>query len=236
MSAFDLFLLIVIYGVGIAVLGFVSSTLLQAGRAANEFPTAGRLVAGLWIWAVLATLYALNTGTHFAWFGVAFGVPFAVGFGITFIDPVKRVLEEVSITQLVGVQVYRNAGAVFLIAYFFTDSGLSREFAMNAGWGDVLTGMLALPTALAAYYRIAFWRLLVVGWCLIGTGDLILAPATAFIYGGPGVNDFPLNVIPILFGPPLGILLHTYALRALWLQRRVADMNASAIAQAGRAT
>ena len=79
--------------------------------------------------------------------------------------------------------------------------------------------MLAIPVALAAYARVRMWQLLVIIWCLIGAGDLILAPLTAILYGGPGVDDFPINVIPIFLGPPLGILLHVVTLRALWLQR-----------------
>ena len=61
---------------------------------------------------------------------------------------------------------------------------------MNAGWGDILTGMLAIPVALAVAARIRFWPLLVVAWCLIGAGDLVLAPLTAVLYGGPTVDGF----------------------------------------------
>ena len=228
MQPFDLFLLVVIYGAGSAVLLFLTRMLRTAGEAADRTPTARRLILGLWIWPVVASVYALNTGTSIAWFGISFVIPFLIGVGLTFTEPVRQILMHITIPGLIWLQVYRNAGAVFLIAYFFTDSGLSREFAMNAGWGDILTGMLAVPVALAATARVRFWPLLVVAWCLIGTGDLILAPLTAVLYGGPGVDDFPMNVIPIFLGPPLGILLHALTLRALWLQR-----DASGTAETG---
>lgn len=227
MQAYDLFLLVFIYGVGAAVLIYTSGTVLRAGHAASEAPTARRLVWGLWLWSLLATVYALVSGASFAWFGVAFAVPYAIGVAVTFLGPVKNILRQISLTRLVGVQIYRNAGAVFLVTYFFTDSELSREFAMNAGWGDILTGMLAIPVAYAAALRIPAWRWMVVVWCAIGAGDLILAPATALMYGGPAVDGFPLNMIPIFVGPPLGILLHTVTLRALWLQRRAAPVDTS---------
>lgn len=223
MQTFDLFLLAVIYGTAFLVLFFLTRMVRAAGESAQQAPTARRLILGLWIWPVIATAYALNTGTSIAWFGLSFVVPFFIGIGLTFTGPVRQILRHVSIPGLVSLQVYRNAGAVFLLAYYFTDSGLSREFAMNAGWGDILTGMLAIPVALAAAAGIRFWPLLVVAWCLIGTGDLILAPLTAVLYGGPGVDDFPMNVIPVYLGPPLGILLHMVTLRALWLQRDAAD-------------
>ncbi len=155
-----------------------------------------------------------------------------IGLGLTFTEPVRQILGQVSIAGLVGLQVYRNAGAVFLIAYFFSDMGLSREFAVNAGWGDILTGMLAIPVALAAHARLPFWRTVVVVWCFIGAGDLVLAPATAVLYGGPGVDDFPINVIPIFLGPPLGILLHAVTLRALWLQRGAAEVSGATAVRA----
>ena len=212
---------LIIYGVGIAVLFYVSHTLVDAGRRTmTDGPgTAAWLVGGLWGWAVAANVYALNTGPGFAWLAPAIVLPIVLGTALTFVPPVSRLLENVSIAKLVGVQVYRNAGAVFLLAHFGFGHYMSREFALNAGWGDVLTGMLAIPVAAAAYYRIRYWAVLVVAWCLIGTTDLIVAPITAQIYGAMRVDDFPINSIPIFFSPPLGILLHIVAIRALWLQR-----------------
>jgi hypothetical protein len=238
MQPFDLFLLVVIYGAGFVVLLFWTRMVRAAGEAADREQTARRLNLGLWIWPVLATVYALNTGTGIVWFGLSFLVPFGIGTGLLFTQPVRQILTRVSIPGLVGLQVYRNAGAVFLIAYFFTESDLSREFAVNAGWGDILhlTGVLAIPVALAAQARIRRWPLLVVAWCLIGAGDLILAPLTAVLYGGPRVDDFPMNVIPVFLGPPLGILLHVVTLRALWLQRKLADTAGSGAGPAAAST
>lgn len=218
----DQLFFVIIYGVGLAVLLFVSHTLLDAGRKAggDGITTASRLVTGLWVWAIFANAYALVVANGFIWLAPAVAIPIIVGVSITFLEPVKHILRNVGITKLVAVQFYRNAGAVFLIAYFITGTYMSREFAVNAGWGDVLTGMLAVPTALAAYYRVPLWRAAVVIWCFIGVSDLILAPVTAALYGGPRTDDFPINAIPIFFGPPLGILLHLIALRTLWLQSR----------------
>lgn len=211
---------IIIYGVGLAVLAFLTHTLSEAGRKAGNggTTTASRLIFGLWTWAALANAYALVVDNGFIWLAPAIALPILIGIGVTFLEPVRNLLHHVSITKLVAVQFYRNAGAVFLIAYFVFGTYMSREFAENAGWGDVLTGMLAVPTALAAYYRIPLWRVAVVVWCIIGTADLIVAPVTAALYGGPRTDDFPINAIPIFFGPPLGILLHLITLRALWLQ------------------
>ncbi|MEM8813652.1 MAG: hypothetical protein AAGF59_13635 [Pseudomonadota bacterium] len=217
---------LIIYGVGIAVLVFLSHTLMEAGRrmAPDGRRTAIRLVTGLWIWAAATNLYALNTGPEFVWLAPAIALPIALITTLTYVAPVSRLLENISVAKLVGVQVYRNAGAVFLLAHFGFGHYLSREFALNAGWGDVLTGVLAVPVAAAAYYRVRFWEALVAAWCLIGTADLIVAPITAQIYGAMRIDDFPLNSIPLFFGPPLGISLHIVAVRALWLQRQARRM------------
>ncbi len=218
---------VIIYGVGLSVLAFLTHTLRKAGRNSSSYgsTTATYMIAGLWTWAILANAYALVVPNGFVWLAPAIAPPILLGTMITFLEPVKDVLRNISITKLVAVQIYRNAGAVFLVAYFVFGTYMSREFAVNAGWGDVLTGMLAVPTAFAAYYRIPFWRLAVVIWCIIGISDLILAPATAMTYGGPRTDDFPINAIPLFFGPPLGILLHILALRALWLQRIGQDIT-----------
>lgn len=216
---------IMIYGVGLAVLSFLTHTLREAGREHGSLglTTANYMIAGLWAWATLANAYALVVPNGFIWLAPAIALPILIGTGITFLDSVKDVLRKISLPKLVVVQVYRNAGAVFLIAYFVFGTYMSREFSVNAGWGDVLTGMLAVPTAIAAFYRMPLWPVVVVVWCIIGISDLILAPITAITYGGPRTDDFPINAIPIFFGPPLGILLHIFTLRALWLQRTGKD-------------
>ena len=113
MQPFDLFLFAVIYGVGFLVLLFLTRMLRAAGEAAGQAPTARRLILGLWVWPLVATAYALNTGTGIAWFGVSFAIPFLIGLGLTFTGPVRQILQHITIPGLVGLQVYRNAGAVF---------------------------------------------------------------------------------------------------------------------------
>lgn len=213
---------VIIFGVGLAVLVFLSVSILKAGRlsGASSVRTAVWLVAGLWLWAASANAYALITGPEFYWFAPAILMPIVGGTALTFLPAVAELLRHISIVRLVGVQIYRNAGAVFLLAHFAFDHPMSRQFALTAGWGDVLTGTLAIPVAAAAYWRVRYWQGLVVVWCCIGTADLLIAPMMARIYGAMGADDIPINAIPLFFGPPLGILLHIIALRALWLQHK----------------
>lgn len=213
---------VIIYVVGVWVLVHLSETLRRAGAATPTHgpQTARRLIAGLWAWAVVANVYAFLIGSSFLWLAPSLALPLLVVIALLFRPSVSELLRNVELDRLVGVQVYRIAGALFLISFFVFGGEMSREFAVKAGWGDVITGVLALPVAWIAWKRMPFWPAAVIAWCLFGIGDLVLAPVTARLHGGPPVDGVPLNTIPVFFGPPLGISLHLIALRALWLQQR----------------
>ena len=59
---------------------------------------------------------------------------------------VARVLDAVSPAWLIGFQVYRLRGGVFLLRWM--EGALPGAFALPAGIGDVIVGALALPVAL----------------------------------------------------------------------------------------
>ena len=54
-----------------------------------------------------------------------------------------------------------------------------------------------------------------VAWNLFGTLDLIVASATALYFEARVLSIYPLNLVPLFIGPPLGILTHIYSLRNL---------------------
>jgi hypothetical protein len=54
-----------------------------------------------------------------------------------------------------------------------------------------------------------------VAWNLFGTLDLIVAPATALFFQARVLNIYPLALVPLFLGPPIGILTHIYSLRNL---------------------
>ena len=112
-----------------------------------------------------------------------------------------------------------GGGAIFLL-YYFQDGLLSRGSAFNAGFGDVLTRLLALPVAGAAKRRVRHHREFALAWNLFGILDLIVAPASAVYFGAKGQGAYPLLLIPLFLGPPLGTLLHICSLRNLALSSR----------------
>jgi len=171
------------------------------------------------VWVFLAIAYALLVGLDFTSFIPTLVIPLVIGAVALFRPVPTSILLRVPLYLLVLLGTYRIAGGVFVYAHFKHDL-LSYGFAFNAGWGDVLTGVLAPLVAYVVYRRVSGAYLIVLIWTFIGIGDLILAPISANLYGAQRLVDFPLNLIPLFLGPPFGILLHTITLRAAWLQLR----------------
>jgi hypothetical protein len=118
---------------------------------------------------------------------------------------------------LVGVQVYRVLGVIFLVLY--AGGHLPGVFALPAGVGDTLVGILA-PFVAASFARSAEGserRVRI--WNLLGIADLVIAVTLGFLtspspfqvaaFDRPSalIAMFPLSLIPV-FAVPLSILLH----------------------------
>ena len=203
------------------ILGAVSWLLLDAAKQAGTKTarqTAYQTVFTFWLWAAGATLLGALVELNFTTFLPMALVPISIGTFVLMRPRMTELMTHIRLAPLIAVQFYRNAGAIFLYLYFTTGT-LSWGFARNAGWGDVATGILALPVAWAVWKQRRRASVLVLAWCAIGIGDLILAPASAQIYGAERLVEFPINTVPLFLGPPLGILLHIFVLRAWWLQR-----------------
>jgi hypothetical protein len=136
----------------------------------------------------------------------------------------RRVVEAVPQSWMVGVQFYRVEGLIFLVLY--AAGKLPGVFALPAGIGDAITGLLALSVG-AAYARnpqAAAGR--VRAWNLFGIADLVVALTTGFLTSPSPlqklsldkpnelVTAFPLVMIPV-FLVPLAILLHLASLKKL---------------------
>jgi hypothetical protein len=209
---------IVIFGTIIMTLCAIILALRSAAIRLDEpgRQTARRAEAVLIGWAVFAVGFGAVFGMNFNKLPPMVAAPLIVGTIFSYTARGKQLLSAVKLHHIIAIQVYRIAGFIFLYLYY--EAGvLTRGFALHAGWGDVLTGMLALPVAWLVWRKVQGYQYFVVAWCILGTGDLINAGASA----RPALLvDFPVNTIPLFLGPPLGILLHILALRILWLKHR----------------
>ncbi|MEX2167537.1 MAG: hypothetical protein WD852_11075 [Methyloceanibacter sp.] len=169
-------------------------------------------------------------------------VPILIGALLLWRSPlVARIIDAVPQHWLVGVQLYRALGIIFLILY--ASGKLPGLFAWPAGVGDILVGVLA-PVVALSYVRNPFKNgNLVFAWNTFGIADLIVAVTAGFV-SAPSLlqpfaveppNElvmlFPLVLIPIYL-VPLSVLLHLTSLTKLrrtnaQLQRQREPITAS---------
>jgi len=135
-----------------------------------------------------------------------------------------RIIEAVPQEWIVGVQFYRALGLMFLV--LFAAGRLPAVFALPAGIGDVIVGLVA-PVIGIAYARNPHKAAgLVRSWNLFGIVDLIVAVGTGLLtspspvqmlaFDAPNelISAYPLVMVPV-FLVPLSILLHLASLKKL---------------------
>ena len=112
-------------------------------------------------------------------------------------------------------------------------------FALPAGIGDALVGVLAIPLALGLRPNSPFVRRLALGWNILGIVDLVNAVSMGVTSGvvqlqaapssGSAAAVSPLLLYPLVlvptFGVPLALFLHSLSIRQLL--RRGASLTAS---------
>jgi hypothetical protein len=115
---------------------------------------------------------------------------------------------------LVAIQTYRIAGVIFMYP-FVTYGILPAGFGYPAGIGDALTGIFAPIVAVMVARKRPNAVKWAVAWNLFGILDLIDATATALAFQAPVLSIYPIALVPLFLGPPLGILTHVFSLRNL---------------------
>lgn len=141
-----------------------------------------------------------------------------------FWQPFRRAVEAIPQQWLVGIQLYRVEGVIFLILYAM--GKLPAAFAIPAGIGDVLVGLAAPSVALAVIRKSPNAGRLLRRWNLLGLADLAVALTTGFLtspsplqllarnHPNELVTQYPLVIVPV-FLVPIAILLHMASLHKL---------------------
>jgi hypothetical protein len=228
---------VVLFTLSALVLAVHTLIIAAAAQRASLSPSA-RIAAPL----VAATVLALWLGVSLV---VADGAHFPLGAGVARLPLTFGVMAAGVVTVLgmlatsrtfrainaaapaewlVWPQVYRLAGGIFLFP-FMAYGVLPGGFAWPAGLGDMLTGALAPVVALALVRDTPRARTWAVLWNLFGIIDLIVAPLSAFLSQAQVVTAYPLPLVPLFLGPPLGMLLHLLSLRNLWVNRASARLS-----------
>jgi hypothetical protein len=230
---------ILIFGIGIFLVAVHTSLATQAAARAAVSARA-RTLAPILIAAYLAAWLGVGivVGDRANFAGVtdaqrlplalAVGVgPMILGAAILFSSSAVRALNAAMPPDwLIRVQLYRVAGAIFLYPLLYYRV-LPAEFALPAGIGDLLTGLLAPWVASQVAHRRPAAFALALVWNLFGIADLIVAPVTAVVSQTRLLSLYPLDLIALFVGPPIGILTHIYSLRNLAVSRLPAQTGPS---------
>ena len=224
MSSFSSFLTItLIFGVAPVLIfylsRFVTRTALTTANTPQYLPRITPVLLATWYISAVIVGYYIKSPLSPAGL-IQIVIPMLLGILIIFLaKSATRLLEKMPPQWLIGLQVYRSAGFLFLYLYFH-DNFISRGFALSAGTGDLLVGLSALP--IAAWVRSARkgYMAAAIIWNIAGITDLVLAPVSARTAGFQGITSYPLVVVPLFLGPPLGIVLHLASLRNLHLRFR----------------
>jgi hypothetical protein len=156
---------------------------------------------------------------------VAIFLPIVVGVPILLRSKrIGEVLDAMPTSWLVGLQVYRILGGIFLVGW--ARGVIPGLFALPAGIGDVTTGLLALPVAYSLASRNGDAARAGIAWNIFGLVDFTVAVGIGLATApGPfqlivpsipntGVGLYPTVLIPA-FAVPSSILLHVLSLRQL---------------------
>jgi hypothetical protein len=181
-----------------------------------------------WFFAALApSLLGFYRGAFFHAPTIQYGLLLPILAGIALFwrwRTLQRVIEAAPQEWIVGVQIYRVLGGIFLVLY--AAGRLPGVFAWPAGVGDVIVGLLAPAVAIAYARRPRRATALVRAWNLFGLFDLLVAVSMGFLsspsplqllaFDAPNqlISEFPLVLIPV-FLVPLSVLLHLASLKKL---------------------
>lgn len=210
--------------------GLYRST-LNAGWPARERRRAVLITGAILIgWLAVAIVLGGAGVYHVAADGIPtiqYGIFIPIAIGLTLLwrsDLAHRILEAVPQSWLVGVQLYRALGIIFLILY--ATGKLPGLFAWPAGAGDIAVG-LAAPIVGIAYARAANEGAgMVRAWNVLGILDLVIAVTMGFATAPSALRLIDvqptsemMTMLPMVLIPtflvPLSIVLHAASLAKL---------------------
>jgi hypothetical protein len=182
------------------------------------------------LWFAVAWSAAINgvfiTGaSRFPSLPLAIVLPVIVGVPLLLLSKrVGQLLDAMPASWLVALQVYRVFGSWFLAAWL--NGAAPGVLALPAGTGDVLTGLFALPAAIAVATGTAEGRRAAVIWNIFGLADFAVAITLGMLTSpgrfqliDPNLPGFNAGIYPNVLTPafvvPGSILLHALSLRQL---------------------
>lgn len=182
-------------------------------------------------WLAVDGVFRTRPGAGVPALPVAIFLPVLIGIPLLLRSRrVGALLDATPPSWLIGLQVYRVFGSAFLVGW--AQGTVPGTFALPAGIGDVVVGLLALPVAVYLQSGASGGGTAAIAWNLLGLLDFASAVSLGFL-STPGpfqlivpnppntlLGTYPTVMIPA-FAVPSSILIHALSLRQL---RRLARM------------
>ena len=152
--------------------------------------------------------------------------------------PFRSALRSIPLWALIGINAFRILGVFFLVLH---DQGrLAAPFASSAGWGDIITGLAAIPLAAVAAWRGRVPRVLLAAWTAFGALDLIAAitfgalsaPGTPFRVFTESPGTVAMGTLPWVGIP--AFLVPLYLMTLLTIAARLRTMAETPNKERGR--
>lgn len=200
----------------------------KARQSGNDLSISAAIIPIIILSAAALTLFLGVRGTYIhapgtfppMVFGVA--VPLSVGVLLLLVPGFRTVVDRVDVSWLMAIQMLRVFGYIFLI--LFDLDMLSKWFALGAGYGDVLVGLLAPVATYLWVQKTRHAKSFAIFWNVLGILDFLAIAIPSYLIALPAVNNlgpsselmnyFPMVMIPA-FIAPFFIILHFYSLRII---------------------
>ena len=185
-------------------------------------------IAGLWIGLAAAAAAAgwIAMSDPFPVIGIFVATPLVAVAAASAWPAARQAMLSVPMPLMIGLNIGRVFAVLFLL--LATEGRLSGPFPFFAGWGDIITGAVALPLLWLASGEGAKTNAAIAVWNLFGTADLVLAIALGvtssvgsplqIFHGGAGsaaMQHLPWSFVPTVL-VPFWLILHAI----IWAQLR----------------
>src|SRR5262245_60525463 len=188
------------------------------------------LAAAIGVWIGLAAAVAgagwLPISRPVPVVGLFVAVPLLVAAIATAWPAARTAMLSIPMPVMVALNIVRVFAVLFLV---LADEGrLTGPFPYSAAWGDIITGVVAVPVLWLLMSRGARYTTAIAAWNLCGAADLVLAIAFGItsaegsplqLFPGPGseaMQHAPWSFVPTVL-VPIWLILH--AIIAVQLRR-----------------
>ena len=211
----------------IGTVGITAATVVTISAVLSALPVQPRArigaaaLLGAWIGVAVALgangSLAFNGASPIPLVGVLFAAPLAAAALLAVLVPAARAaLLALPLPLLIGLNIWRVLGGLFVL--LAVDGRLGGPFPQFAGWGDVITGVLALPLARLVTRTPSSTRNIALAWNAFGALDLVVAVSLGvvsangplqLIHAGAGsaaMQALPWSVVPTVLVPAFLVL------------------------------